>query len=98
MMRKKDEQQIKQEFRIHQSRQIVAIAVALFLVLLIAILYKRPDLLGKFSGQSLFMSQAFIIASFIGFTFFNWRCPSCQKYLGSNIHRMRCNKCGARLQ
>lgn len=35
-----------------------------------------------------------IIALFAVFTFFNWKCPACGKYLGSNITQKRCRKCG----
>ncbi len=97
-MRKRDENGIKQEFKARQTRQIVAIAAALFLVLLGAVLYKRPDLLGAVSHRTLFGLQAISIASFLVFTTYNWQCPSCNKFLGSNIHRHRCGKCGARLQ
>jgi hypothetical protein len=97
-MQKRDDNKIRQEFKARQSRQIVAIAVAMFLILLAAVLYKRPDLLGPLSGRTLFGLQAISIASFLGFTAYNWRCPSCGKHLGSNIHRQRCGKCGARLQ
>jgi tRNA(Ile2) C34 agmatinyltransferase TiaS len=94
----KNEDRIKQEFRMRQSRQIVAVAAAMFIVLLGAVLYKRPDLLGAFSRQTLFALQAVGIAAFLGFTAYNWRCPSCGKHLGSDIHRPRCRKCGVRLQ
>lgn len=94
---KRDENKIMQEFKARQSRQIVAIAVAMFLLLLAAVLYKRPDLLGAFSGRTLFGLQAISIASVLGFTVYNWRCPSCNKHLGGNIHRQRCGKCGTRL-
>ena len=97
-MQKRDDNKIRQEFRARQNRQIVAIAVALFLMLLAAVLYKRPDLLGPLSGRTLFGLQAVSISAFVGFTAYNWRCPSCGKYLGGNIHRQRCGKCGARLQ
>jgi hypothetical protein len=53
-MKKKDPDEIKREFRIRQNRQIVAIAAAMFIVLLSAVLYKRPDLLGAISGRTLF--------------------------------------------
>jgi hypothetical protein len=95
---KRDENEIKREFRARQTRQIVAITAAMFMVLLGAVLYKRPDLLGEISGRTIFGMQAIAIAGFLGFTAYNWRCPSCDKYLGSNIHRQRCSKCGARLQ
>ena len=97
-MQKKDERGTRREFKTRQNRQIVAIAAAMFIVLLSAVLYKRPDLLGAFSGRTLFGLQAITIAAFLGFTAHNWRCPSCGKHLGGNIHRERCGKCGARLQ
>jgi len=69
------------------------------MVLLGAVLYKRPDLLGaSLSGRTLFGLQAISIASFLTYTAYNWRCPSCEKHLGGNINRQRCGKCGARLQ
>ncbi len=98
MTRKRDNKAIMQEYSARQSRQIAAIAVAMFLMLLAAVLYKRPDFLGAFSGRTLFGLQAISFASFVGFTVFNWRCPSCDKHLGGNIHRQRCDKCGTRLQ
>jgi hypothetical protein len=97
-MKKKDETAIKQQFRARQNRQIVAIAAALFTVMLGAVLHKRPDLFGAISGQTLFGLQAVSIVAFLGYTAYNWRCPSCNKYLGGNINRLNCGKCGARLQ
>ncbi len=94
-IRKIDREQIMREFRRRQSRQLIAIAAALFLVLLFAVLYKRPDLIGEFSKNLLFGAQIAIITAFLGFTGFNWRCPACRKFLGSDIHRRRCKKCGA---
>ncbi len=97
-MQKQDPNKIKREFRQRQTRQIIAMTVALFLVLLAAVLYKRPDFLGAFSGRTLFGLQAITIAAFLGYTAYNWRCPSCDKHLGSNIHKQRCGKCGTPLQ
>lgn len=95
---KSDDKKTIQAFKARQNRQIVAIAVAMFLMLLAAVLYKRPDLVGAFSGRTLFGLQAISISAFLGFTAYNWRCPSCDKHLGSNVHRQRCGKCGSRLQ
>ncbi len=97
-MGKKDRDRIAQDFRSRQNRQFIAIAAALFLVLLSAVVYRRPDLFGEFSKSTLFGAQVAIIAAFIGFTGFNWRCPSCTKYLGNDINRLICKKCGARLR
>ena len=96
--RKRDPKEIMLEFKARQDRQIVAIAVAMFCMLLAAVLYKRPDFLGAFSGRTLYGFQAISIASFLVYTAFNWRCPSCDKHLGGNVHRQHCGKCGSRLQ
>ncbi len=96
-MSEKDEGQIMQDFGLRRRRQLIAIVVALFLVLFLAVLYKRP-LLGEFSRNTVFGSQVIVIAAFIGFSGVNWRCPSCTKYLGNDINRRVCRKCGSRLR
>ena len=96
-MEKKDRNRTMRDFRLRQNRQFIAIAAALFLVLLSAVIYRRPDLFGEFPKSTLFGAQVAIIAAFVGFTSFNWRCPSCTKYLGNDITRRICKKCGARL-
>jgi hypothetical protein len=98
MTQKKDDKRILQEFRRRQNRQFIAIALSLFSVLLCAVIYKRPDLFGAFSKVTLFGIQAVIIAGYIGFTSQNWRCPSCEKYMGTDINRQNCKKCGTRLR
>ena len=95
---KHDDKEIMQEYRSRQSRQAIAIAVALFLVILGAVLHKRPDWFGEVSRNMVFGLQAVAIAGFLGFTVVNWRCPACGKHLGSDIYRTRCKKCGVRLQ
>jgi hypothetical protein len=95
---KKDPKQIMQEFHARQNRQFIAIAAALFAMLLCAVIYKRPDFIGEFSKSTLFGAEVVVIASYIVFTSVNWMCPSCGKYLGSDINRRVCKKCGARLQ
>ncbi len=97
-MEKKDPDRIMRDFRLRQNRQFIAIAAALFLVLLFAVIYRRPDLFGAFSRNTLFGAQAVLIAGFVGFSAVNWRCPSCTKYLGNDINRRTCKKCGARLR
>ena len=91
----KDRERLGREFRTRQTRQIIAIAAALFLILLSAVVYKRPDIFGELPKSTLFGAQAVVIAAFIGFAYVNWRCPSCSKYLGSDIHKRFCKKCGA---
>ena len=97
-MRKDDDQEIMKEFEVRKVRQVIAIALTLFIVLLCAILYKRPILYANFTKETLFGVQIAAIASFIGYSAFNWRCPSCGKPLGGNISKKTCKKCGAKLQ
>jgi hypothetical protein len=97
-MQKKDNKQIMQDFGLRQSRQFLAIAATLFLLLFLALLYKRPDLFGEFSKDTIFAAQVMLIVAFIGFSAFNWRCPACKKYLGTNINRRICKQCGTRLR
>jgi len=98
MMQKRDNKQIMRDFGLRQSRQFLAIAVTLLLILLLSVVYKRSDLFGEFSKNAIFAAQIVLIAAFIGFSAFNWRCPSCNKYLGSNINRRICKQCGTRLR
>ncbi len=86
------------DFRSRQSRQFVAIALTLFILLFLALLYTRYDLFGVFSKNTIFGAQIMIIAAFIGFSALNWRCPSCRKYLGNDISRRVCKLCRARLR
>jgi len=97
-MDKRDNRQNMREFRLRQGRQILAIAAVLFLVLFIAVLYKRPDRFGEFSKITLFAAQFVLITAFIGFTAFNWRCSSYNKYLGNDINRRICKQGSTRLR
>jgi hypothetical protein len=97
-MHEKDVNQIKREFWQRQGRQILAIAVALFLIILMAVVYKRQDLFGEYSKNTLVSAQLAVITAFIGFTVFNWRCPACKKYLGKDIHKRVCRHCKTRLR
>jgi len=97
-MQKRDDNQIMQDFRLRQSRQFLAMALILFLLLFLVLIYKRTDIFGEFSKDNIVVSQIILIAVFIGFSVFNWRCPSCNKYLGCDINRRICNKCGIKLR
>ena len=94
----KDHTQIMQDFRVRKSRQVRAIAAALLLIIFLAVIYNRPGPFGNLSKNTIFSIQAMVIAVFFGFTSVNWRCPSCNKYLGRDINKLGCRKCGTRFQ
>jgi hypothetical protein len=87
-----------QDFRLRQSRQFFAIAITLILLIFLILIYKRPDIFGNVTKHIILVAEVVTIAAFIGFSFFNWRCPSCKKYLGADINRLICRRCGTRLQ
>ena len=87
-----------QDFGVRWRRQLLAIGVALFLVICLAMLHKRSTVLGEFSRQTLFGAQIIVITAFIGFSSFNWRCPSCNKFLGNDMSMRMCRKWGSRLR
>jgi Zn finger protein HypA/HybF involved in hydrogenase expression len=65
---------------------------------LLTVIHKRHDLFGQFSKHTILVLQVLVIAAFTGFSAANWRCPACNKYLGQDINRRMCRKCGARLR
>jgi hypothetical protein len=97
-MQKRDNKKIMQDFRLRQSRQFLAIAITLVLLLFLALLHRHPGLFGNFSKNSILEAQIVLIAAFIVFSAFNWRCPLCKKYLGKDISRRICRHCGTRLR
>lgn len=97
-MLKKDDKHIIRVFELRRGRQLIAICVALFLVLFLALLYQRPTAAWVFSKKTVSTAQVMVIAAFIGFSRLNWRCPACNKYMGSDIYRRYCRKCGAMLR
>jgi Na+/citrate or Na+/malate symporter len=97
-VQKKANNQTMQDFRLRQSRQFLAMALTLFLLLLLVLIYKRTDIFGEFSKNNIVALQIILIGAFIGFSAINWRCPSCNKYLGGDINKRICKKCGIRLQ
>ena len=98
MKQKKDNKQILQDFRVCLNLQYLAISITLFLLILLVLLYRRPDIFGDFSKNAIVLTQILLVGAFVAFSAHNWRCPSCKKYLGSNIHRTACRHCGARLR
>ncbi len=97
-MQKKENNQIMPAFRLRLNRQLLAMALTMFLLLFLVLIYKRSDIFGEFSKNNIVALQVILIGVFIGFSAINWRCPSCNKYLGGDINKRICKKCGIRLQ
>jgi len=89
---------IKQEFKIRRTRQIIAIGTTLALLLLLALLYNHTHILEGFAKKDILSAQILILCVFIGFSSYNWKCPSCNSYIGPDINRRVCRHCGATLR
>jgi rubrerythrin len=91
----------KEEFRVRRKRQIV---LAIALVAPAAVFAIFAD--GKKGEETLLgLSPALVAPVFlllvlgaIVFSFRNWRCPACDRYLGKGGNPRFCPKCGAPLQ
>jgi len=93
-----DHDLIRKQFWARQLRQFIAFLAAISLMFLLGYLYKYTDMLGDNAKGLTSALLAIIIAAFIGFSAVNWRCPVCEKYLGADINRSVCRKCGTKLQ
>jgi rubrerythrin len=48
--------------------------------------------------QPIALSAAFLVLVAAGFSWLNWRCPACGKYLGRGLSPNQCPKCGVALR
>jgi hypothetical protein len=98
MTEQKDDEQIRREFELRRLRQLLAIAATFIFLLMLALISNRPDIFGEFARNDILATQILLLASFVGFSAFNWKCPSCKTYLGPDIGRRVCKQCGTRLR
>lgn len=97
------DEQIVQEFKRRRTRQwIVTILTIGLLAPIVAITTKYPEVMrgASFWGIPsivLALIQLAALLGCIGFTYFNWRCPSCNKLLRQH-HTNLCARCGVALR
>jgi hypothetical protein len=85
-------------FRLRRTLQLCAIATVTLLLVLLAYISDKVLIFGHLQKDMIFSGQFFVILTFLVFSALNWRCPACGRYLGSNIDRRRCRRCGTRLR
>ena len=89
--------EIIEEFKRKRTRQIMAVGpVVLAFIALFSVEGNPTGIFGLSSNIVLTIAFALIIFVLI-YSFFNWRCPSCNKYLGKAINPKFCAKCGVQL-
>jgi hypothetical protein len=76
-------------------------ALSLWLLPLIGLgfyLKHRPGTFGCTGMQLFLLIEVPCVIVAVGYTYRNWRCPACDRYLGSKLNIGRCRHCGARLR
>ena len=90
----------KQVFAARRRRQIILAVPLVAIILGFALLAddrKGGMVLGipvAVAGPPLLV----LVGAAVVFSFWNWRCPACEKYLGKGLGPRFCPKCGVALQ
>ena len=84
----------KTEFARRQKRQI-AVAAVIFLGVISMMIMRDRSPIASPVGLTMFIG-AFV--AILIFSFQNWRCPACQKYLGKGGFPRFCPRCGVPLK
>jgi SNF family Na+-dependent transporter len=99
MIPKKGSDETNRKFAKVRGRQLLGVTVAIWSVVILAVLSRRPDLFGYIDKVRASFLQVLVILAFVCFSAWNWRCPSCNRYLGAGLTKERgCRKCGVKLR
>lgn len=85
----------KREYAQKRRRQTLSLVPIGMLGVLVAM--GGGGMLGL-SDRAFLMAVGGVILSFFGFSLLNWRCPSCDAYLGQRLNPRECKACGAILR
>jgi hypothetical protein len=90
----------KQQFAERRKRQILLAVplVAIFLAFLFLTDEKNRVALPGVPPAVVGPAIVLAVVGALVFSFRNWRCPACDKYLGKGISPRYCPKCGVALQ
>ena len=91
---------VKQEFATRRKRQILLsiAAVASFMLGAVVLGDKGQATLGETMSAVVGPIIVLFAVVALGLSFWNWRCPRCNKYLGKSMSPKFCAKCGAALR
>jgi hypothetical protein len=85
---------IRVRFQQRRKRQVlIGVLSACLLVLVMAM--RRDTALRQRYGRYV-PAAAIVMLGMAGYSFWNWRCPACGKYLGRALSVRFCRNCGAK--
>ncbi len=92
-------EQFKSTFALRRRRQMIAIVPTVLLAVLIGATDESSGTtLGGIPISYLLPVALAGIAGILLFSFKNWRCPACSRYLGKTMSPSFCARCGAPLR
>jgi hypothetical protein len=94
------ESELRQDFARRRLRQWLVVIPAALAIIAIRVADDAADgakIYGMSSGTIIAIAFVMIVGILV-FSLWNWRCPSCSKYLGRGINPTFCGKCGFKLK
>ena len=85
------------EFKKKRTRQIMAVGPIILAFIGLLSVENNPTGIFGLAPSTILVAAFAVIISALVFSFLNWRCPSCNKYLGKAINPKFCSKCGTQL-
>jgi hypothetical protein len=85
------------EFKKKRTRQIMAVGPIILAFIALLSVENNPTGIFGLAPNTILVAAFAVIISVLVFSLLNWRCPSCNKYLGKAINPKFCSKCGTQL-
>ncbi len=90
----------KIEFKKRRNRQLMLVPFLVIAVIFLLMIDKEgsENVIEGIPDMYLLEVSVVFIFGVLTFSFRNWRCPACNKYLGKKINPKYCADCGETLQ
>ncbi len=93
------DESVIEEFRRRRTRQLVVIVPVVAVLVFMTTRGEGESIaLAGLPEAVVGVTALVIILAVLAFSISNWRCPSCNRYLGKAINPAFCSRCGAQLR
>src|SRR5262245_53589197 len=89
---------VQQQFAIRRNRQLMTAVPIVLLVLAMSTEDKAAQTVLGLPIAIIGPIGAVLAVALLVFSFMNWRCPACRRYLGRRINPKFCGSCGVQLR
>jgi hypothetical protein len=90
-------EQVQHEYAARRKRQLIMTVPFLVLVLGLMFSEKQGSRIMGLPAEQAAPILLGLMGLFLVFSFRNWRCPGCSKYLGKAFNPRHCQSCGVQL-